>query len=151
LNVVANELRSTIAKKSPDFILTHAFEHGHPDHDCCSFLSAQLGLEFGIQVFEMPIYGWQSGGNPPLVQEFKEKDNLLRITPTNEQISLKREMVNAHDSQRRLGNLKMFHIDRPETFVANQIILSARGPHGRTTWPRLRQNGIAGIQGVFGK
>jgi N-acetylglucosamine malate deacetylase 2 len=115
LNVVANELRSTIAKKSPDFILTHAFEHGHPDHDCCSFLSAQLGLEFGIQVFEMPIYGRQPDGKT-LVQQFAEGGDLLRINPTSEQIALKASMMNTHDSQRRLGNLAMFRSDIPETF-----------------------------------
>jgi N-acetylglucosamine malate deacetylase 2 len=115
LNVIANELRSTIAKKSPDFILTHAFEHGHPDHDCCSFLSAQLDAEFGIQVFEMPIYGRRVDGKT-LVQEFGEQDDLLRITPTNEQVALKTSMMNTHDSQRRLGNLAMFRADIPETF-----------------------------------
>ena len=115
LNVIANELRSTIAKQSPDFILTHAFEHGHPDHDCCSFLSAQLGAEFGIQVFEMPIYGWQPDGKK-LVQEFREKEDLLHLTPTKEQITLKASMMNAHDSQRKLGNLNMFRADLPETF-----------------------------------
>lgn len=115
LRLTANEIRQTVNSTRPDFILTHAFEHGHPDHDCCSFLSAQIGAQFGIPVFEMPIYGRHTNGSE-LIQQFEENEKSFRITPTAEQIALKQSMMNAHDSQRRLRNLNMFRADIPETF-----------------------------------
>ncbi len=111
----ANELRHSINSFRPDFLLTHSYEHGHPDHDCCSFLAAQLGAEFAIDVWEMPIYGWREAIE--YVQEFPADDSgAVRITPTSQQIEVKRLMFDAHASQRRLGNLKMFDPDRPESF-----------------------------------
>jgi LmbE family N-acetylglucosaminyl deacetylase len=115
LRLTANEIRQTVNSTRPDFVLTHTFEHGHPDHDCCSFLSAQIGAEFRIPVFEMPIYGRHTNGSE-LIQQFEKDEELLRITPTAEQIALKKSMLNAHESQRRLGNLNMFRADIPETF-----------------------------------
>jgi LmbE family N-acetylglucosaminyl deacetylase len=40
----------------PDAILTHAYEGGHPDHDCCSFLASVLSRETGIPAWEFPLY-----------------------------------------------------------------------------------------------
>jgi LmbE family N-acetylglucosaminyl deacetylase len=115
LTSTAEHLRSTINSKNPDFILTHAFEHGHPDHDCCSFLAAQLGREFGKPVWEMPIYGRSKDGGE-LVQRFEDETGISQIIPNHEQIALKQSMLNAHKSQVLLGNLKKFHADLPESF-----------------------------------
>jgi LmbE family N-acetylglucosaminyl deacetylase len=40
----------------PDAIATLAYEGGHPDHDSCSLLGARLGRQFGVPVWEAPVY-----------------------------------------------------------------------------------------------
>lgn len=37
-------------------LLTLAYEGGHPDHDSCAFLSAQLTKSFNIPCWEAPLY-----------------------------------------------------------------------------------------------
>lgn len=50
------DLRHIIADTRPDVLLTLAYEGGHPDHDCCSFLSSIVGDEFYLPAWEMPLY-----------------------------------------------------------------------------------------------
>lgn len=45
----------------PEAIVTLAYEGGHPDHDSCSLLSSAIGTEFGIPVWEGPIYNRAAG------------------------------------------------------------------------------------------
>src|SRR5436305_133828 len=61
LDMALEWLRKIVAKARPDSIITHAYEGGHPDHDCCSFLCSLISREFGVTVWEMPLYSRVAG------------------------------------------------------------------------------------------
>lgn len=96
-------------------VVTHAYEHGHPDHDTAAFAVAlarrRLGpdappaLEFaGYHLGpEGPVYGrfWEGGGT--------------ELHPTEMELDRKRAALSAHQSQRE--TLRQFPL-RPERFRA---------------------------------
>jgi LmbE family N-acetylglucosaminyl deacetylase len=49
-------LCTAVRQYRPDTVLVPAYEGGHPDHDSCSFLGAMVGRQFGLSVWEMPLY-----------------------------------------------------------------------------------------------
>jgi LmbE family N-acetylglucosaminyl deacetylase len=49
-------LEKVVERVQPEAIATLAYEGGHPDHDSCSLLGARLGDQFGIPVWEAPLY-----------------------------------------------------------------------------------------------
>ena len=91
LERAAGFLAECIVQHRPDAILSHAFEAGHPDHDCCAFLAHWAGRKFSLPVWEMPLY-YRSAPSSPLVYQrflccygnevelFPEPDKLLRKT-----------------------------------------------------------------------
>jgi len=50
------QLEQLVGEFRPDAILTHAYEGGHPDHDCCAFLSHILAAQYQLPAWEMPLY-----------------------------------------------------------------------------------------------
>jgi N-acetylglucosamine malate deacetylase 2 len=123
------ELLQQIAKAfKPEFILTHAFEGGHRDHDSCSFLSSQLGHESMAQVWEMPLYHYKNGA--VIAQRFRDDGNVTQLTPTPVEIEGKRKMLECHRTQAGLRVFKDLGIDinAPERFrpQPNYDFLGAR-------------------------
>ncbi len=51
-----DELRAIVKGAQPEAMLTLAYEGGHPDHDCCSFMTSVLAHEFRLPAWEMPLY-----------------------------------------------------------------------------------------------
>jgi len=51
-----DELRAIVKDAQPEALLTLAYEGGHPDHDCCSFMTSVLAYEFRLPAWEMPLY-----------------------------------------------------------------------------------------------
>ncbi len=49
-------LEKLVERVRPEAIATLAYEGGHPDHDSCSVLGARLGAQFGVKVWEAPLY-----------------------------------------------------------------------------------------------
>jgi LmbE family N-acetylglucosaminyl deacetylase len=49
-------LEKLVERVRPEAIATLAYEGGHPDHDSCSVLGARLGEQFGVPVWEAPLY-----------------------------------------------------------------------------------------------
>lgn len=49
-------LEKLVERVRPEAIATLAYEGGHPDHDSCSVLGARLGAQFGLPVWEAPLY-----------------------------------------------------------------------------------------------
>jgi N-acetylglucosamine malate deacetylase 2 len=49
-------LSAFVSQVKPSAIVTHTYEGGHPDHDTCAFLAAELARDRALPVFEMPLY-----------------------------------------------------------------------------------------------
>jgi N-acetylglucosamine malate deacetylase 2 len=82
----------------PDALLTHAYEGGHPDHDCCAFLASYLGSQHKLPVWEMPLYHRTTKGMRG--QNFPQLTNdTVLVRATARELETKRRMVNAHVSQ----------------------------------------------------
>lgn len=55
-------LCTLVRQHRPDTVLVPAYEGGHPDHDACSFLGAMVGWQFGLPIWEMPLYHRSQAG-----------------------------------------------------------------------------------------
>ena len=99
LPVALELLRSVIKNKRPDAILTLAYEGGHPDHDSCSFLSAQLGREFGFPIWEAPLYHRRADGSGVYQRFVREKDEVIEFGVAGEMLAGKQRMLQCYKSQ----------------------------------------------------
>jgi LmbE family N-acetylglucosaminyl deacetylase len=78
LNLAAayERLERLAERVRPEAIATLAYEGGHPDHDSCSLLGTRLGRQFGVPVWEAPVYSRDNAGaaaaceGKPRVQQF---------------------------------------------------------------------------------
>ena len=100
LDEAAARLGAVIELMRPSALLTSAFEGGHPDHDACSFLVAQLARRFRLPAWEFPLY--RRGPAQELVrQRFLDLPGLdesaLLATPAA--LARKRQMLAAYASQ----------------------------------------------------
>jgi LmbE family N-acetylglucosaminyl deacetylase len=87
----------------PSALLTLAYEGGHPDHDSCCFLTAQLARELKLPAWEMPLYHRSLDGLP-VKQEFASPNGPeLVLHPTMDELERKRRMIAAYSSQGDLG------------------------------------------------
>ena len=92
-------LRNLIRDKEPDAILTLAYEGGHPDHDSCSFLAAQLGREFGLPVWESPLYHRNADGSGVYQRFVSERDEVVEFKVSGEMLERKQRMLQSYKSQ----------------------------------------------------
>ena len=102
----AKRILESMTGELPHSIVTHAFEGGHPDHDCCSFIGNRLGRKLGIPVWEFPEY---TARPPGLIQSFYDGNHhspVAVIRPTLAEAKLKSQMFGLHNSQK--GVLAMF-------------------------------------------
>ena len=56
LDAAIDQLRTIVKDTQPWGFLTLAYEGGHPDHDCCNFMTSVLANEFRLPAWEMPLY-----------------------------------------------------------------------------------------------
>jgi LmbE family N-acetylglucosaminyl deacetylase len=92
-------LAEIVARRMSTAILTLAYEGGHPDHDSCSFLAAQLARRASIPCWEAPLYHRKSDGTG-LFQDFRmPSDDVVDMRPTEVEQERKREMCRAYPSQ----------------------------------------------------
>lgn len=81
----------------PNAIVTHSYEGGHPDHDACSFLCSLIGRQFGLPVWEMPLY---RRSNDRLVrQRFLDGDADISLVATERERNRKQKMISSYRSQ----------------------------------------------------
>lgn len=105
-------LRHLIERMRPEALATLAYEGGHPDHDSCNLLTAELGRELGIPAWEAPLYH-RSPGNPDehVVQDFVERDGReVLVEGTAAELERKRAMCGEYPSQGDF--LKTFKAER---------------------------------------
>lgn len=89
-----------IEKQRPDAILSHAFDGGHPDHDCCALLANWAGGQFALPVWEMPMYYRPSPAAPLVYQRFlKANGSEITLRPALDEIRIKHLMLSRHRSQ----------------------------------------------------
>jgi len=103
------QLKKLVRRVKPEAIATLAYEGGHPDHDSCSVLGWKLGEEFGLPVWEAPLYsreyevsagrtfGTEGRGR---VQRFIcENDEQVVVEIGAEELEIKRAMCAQYASQ----------------------------------------------------
>jgi len=91
------DLRETLDAEMPDAILTLAYEGGHPDHDCCSFMATLAAREFGLPAWEMPLYHRQGETFRP--QQFLHGQEGMELDVLREEMALKLRMWREYESQ----------------------------------------------------
>jgi len=91
------KLENLVLDFRPQAILTLAYEGGHPDHDCCAFLSHTIGLKHDLPVWELPLYHLTSQG--PRQQQFLHSTVEYCLCVTPPELARKRQMLACYESQ----------------------------------------------------
>jgi N-acetylglucosamine malate deacetylase 2 len=98
---------------SPDYLLSHAFEGGHLDHDACHVLARHAAQALNLQSLEFPLY-WKSADGRDVFQQFRERrEEEFMLQLSQEENRVKRRMLSEYRSQKTL--LSVFRLD-PERF-----------------------------------
>ena len=106
LDGVARRVADLIASSSVDFVLTHPYEGGHPDHDATAFAvhtAAQLLSRYGASppaIVEMTSYHAGPGGIQTGVFLPGTPEVCIRLSP--EEQALKRAMLDCFISQAQM-------------------------------------------------
>src|SRR3954464_3066821 len=97
LDIAVEWLRKVIREQKPQTIITHSYEGGHPDHDCCSFLCSIAAREAGIPVWEMPLYSRVDG---KLVRQYlPRRERAVSLSASHTEEIPKAGMISAYASQ----------------------------------------------------
>jgi LmbE family N-acetylglucosaminyl deacetylase len=92
-------LADIMARRMVTGLLTLAYEGGHPDHDSCSVLGAQLAKLASIPCWEAALYHRNPDGSGALQEFVQSGDDSVDVAPTEIQQERKREMCAAYASQ----------------------------------------------------
>ena len=92
-------LADIIRRRMTTSLLTLAYEGGHPDHDSCSFLAAQLAQLAALPCWEAPLYHRNAGGSGTFQQFITHSGNEVEVHLTPEEEERKREMCRSYPSQ----------------------------------------------------
>ena len=113
-------------------LLTLAYEGGHPDHDSCSFLGAQLAKLAAIPCWEAPLYHRDADGGGTFQEFITPSGGETDLRPTPEEEERKREMCQAYKSQ---GDFLSRFTLSPETVRPQSMYDYTRPPHeGKTNY-----------------
>jgi LmbE family N-acetylglucosaminyl deacetylase len=102
LGAAYEALARLMERVRPEAIATLAYEGGHPDHDSCSVLGARLGEQFGVPVWEAPLYSrsCRAPAPVPLIQRFIcETGDEVAVEIIAEELERKQEMCGIYTSQ----------------------------------------------------
>jgi len=92
-------LADIIRRRMTSALLTLAYEGGHPDHDSCSFLAAQLAKLAALPCWEAPLYHRNGDGSGTFQEFITRSENELDVHPTPQEEEQKRAMCRAYPSQ----------------------------------------------------
>ena len=103
-------LAETVQRRMSTALLTLAYEGGHPDHDACSFLAAQLAGLASLPCWEAPLYHRSQDGSEVYQEFLVRSGDELDVRPTIDEKQRKLTMCHAYGSQ---GNfLQYFDVAR---------------------------------------
>lgn len=131
-------------------LLTLAYEGGHPDHDSCSFLAAQLARMASIPCWEAPLYHRTEDGQSVFQHFLTLSGEEADVRPTPEEQARKREMCATYSSQ---GDF-LEHFDVSRELLRPQMAYDfSRPPHrGRVNYEVWRWKMTAAeVSGAFGE
>ncbi len=92
-------LADIMRRRMTTALLTLAYEGGHPDHDSCSFLAAQLAKLAGVPCWEAPLYHRNADGSGTFQEFLASSGAEVEVHPTSQEEQRKREMCVAYSSQ----------------------------------------------------
>jgi LmbE family N-acetylglucosaminyl deacetylase len=92
-------LADILRRRMPTALLTLAYEGGHPDHDSCSFLAAQLAKLGALPCWEAPLYHRNEDGSGTFQDFVVHSEGEVRVRLTAEEENRKRQMCHAYSSQ----------------------------------------------------
>jgi LmbE family N-acetylglucosaminyl deacetylase len=92
-------LADIVARRMTTAMLTLAYEGGHPDHDSCSLLAAQLAHLASLPCWEAPLYHRNADGSGTFQAFLGPDDQVMDVRPTDLEQQRKREMCLAYVSQ----------------------------------------------------
>ena len=92
-------LADIVARRMITALLTLAYEGGHPDHDSCSFLAAQLASLASVPCWEAPLYHRNAEGTGVFQEFVTLTDDIVDVRPTEQEQQRKREMCLGYKSQ----------------------------------------------------
>ncbi len=88
-----------VAASRPDFLLTLAYEGGHPDHDAVCFVASAVGKLMKLPVWESPLYHCHADGSEA-VQTFPQKTGKeIELTVEGAALEKKLQMFHTYKSQ----------------------------------------------------
>lgn len=125
-------LADIVARRMVTALLTLAYEGGHPDHDSCSVLAAQLAKLASIPCWEASLYHLDADGSGIFQEFIQPSDETFDVCPTEAEQERKREMCAAYSSQGDF--LERFDVARE--IVRPQIAYDYRRPphEGKTNY-----------------
>lgn len=131
--VPAFDLLADIARRRmTTCLLTLAYEGGHPDHDSCSFLAAQLARLNKLPCWEAPLYHRNADGSGTFQDFITRSGEEVEVQPTGEEEERKGQMCRAYASQGDF--LSRFRLS-PETVRPQVAYDYSRPPHaGKTNY-----------------
>lgn len=98
---------------SPDYLVSHAFEGGHLDHDACHILARRAAQALDLQNLEFPLY-WKTADGGDVLQRFRDpRGDEFVLQLSQEEQRVKRRMLSEYRSQKNL--MSVFRLD-PERF-----------------------------------
>jgi LmbE family N-acetylglucosaminyl deacetylase len=92
-------LANVVDRRRPECLLTLAYEGGHPDHDCCSFLAAQMAKQHSVPAWEAPLYHRDENGGGVHQRFVDEEGEVLEHVVSGEELQAKLRMLGCYKSQ----------------------------------------------------
>jgi N-acetylglucosamine malate deacetylase 2 len=135
---IARRLAAAFEIIRPDFVLTHGYEGGHPDHDAVAFaawaatrLVSRRGGSPPV-LYEMALYHATSGGLR--VGEFLPRPGatVIEAPLSADELRLRRAMLDCFESQR--AALAPFYAVRAERFRRAPDYDFSKAPHPGALW-----------------
>jgi N-acetylglucosamine malate deacetylase 2 len=136
LDALVTHFLLAVARIRPEWIITHAYEGGHPDHDSAAFVAA-MALNLleqqqagGPILLEMTSY-FAEGDRRVSTAFRSEQDQGWPLWLTSEELSRKREMWACYSSQANV--LREFPLE-PERLRRAPVYNFLQPPHPNKLW-----------------